>query len=359
MIAWWQDFSQRALVAHLLRAVERFNLRGGAQLAAAISYFSTMSLVPVLMFAFSGLGLTLTVFRPGALSVMEEWITERLPPDDPLAGQIVSVITSALHSWATIGLIGLGVGMWIGSGWIGNLKRAVRVLMRTNVDRPGKQLPLPLDVLTNFVGLVFLLLAVAATFLASATASSLGSLVGQALGIGDSVGWSLLLRVVSLLVSLAAGTALFWALYAWFTPHPLTRHLHWIGSLIGSAGLLVLQLLASVLISAFSRNLSAALFGPVIILMLFLNLFATLILFIAAWLATDRTAEQDVPEVVPETSEPQLPEPQVAFVSAEVARRSMGVGLGAGYAIGAATGLGLGALIVGGLRALVPSRKGR
>lgn len=355
MIDWWQKFSQRRLVAHLLRAIERFNVRGGAQFAAAIAYFSTLSLVPILMLAFSALGVTLTVFRPQALATMEQLITERLPPDDPLAGQIVEVITSALNNWAAIGLIGLGVAMWMGSGWFGNLKRAVRVLMRTDVDRPGKQLILPLDVLNNFGGLLFLLVGVGATFLASATASSLGSTVGESLGFGDSVGWSLVLRLVSLLVSLVAGTGLFWVLYAWFTPHPLTRHLHWIGSLIGSAGLLVLQLLASVLIGAFSRNLSAALFGPVIVLMLFLNLFATLILFIAAWLATDRVVEPQVP--APEPVATSLPEPQPETVSAAVAQRSMGVGLGAGYVIGTATGLGLGALIVGGLRALLTQRK--
>ena len=356
MLRWWQAVSKRRYVAHLLRAVERFNVRGGSQLAAAITYFSTLSLVPILMLAFSGLGLTLTVFQPEALDSLEQIIIQRLQPDDPLGHQLVDVVTSALDNWAAIGLVGLGVTMWIGSGWIGNLKRAVRVLMRSNVDKPGRQLPMPLDVLANFGGLLVLLTGVAATFMASATATTLGSLVGQALGLGESFWWSLLLRVVSLVVSLAAGTGLFWLLFAWFSPHPLTRHLHWIGSLIGSAGLLALQMATGYLIGMFSRNLSAALFGPVITLMLFLNLFATLILYIAAWLATDR-----LPRVEPTPAEPpQVPamdEGPSGYVSAAVARRSMGVGLGAGWAIGTATGLGLGGLIVAGLRALVPRRR--
>lgn len=356
MIRWWQEFSTHPRVAHLLRSVQRFNVRGGSQLAAAVSYFSTMSLVPVLMLAFSALGFFLTIVQPQALDTLELLISERLQPDDPLGGQLVHVITGALNNWAAIGLVGLGVTMWIGSGWIGNLKRAVRVLMRTNVDKPEKPLPLPLDVLANFLGLVVLLVGVAATFVASATASGLGSMVGQWLGINDSFWWSLLLRMVSLLVSLAAGTGLFWLLFAWFSPHPVTRHLAWIGSLIGAAGLLALQLLTGYLIGAFSRSLSAALFGPVIILMLFLNLFATLILFIAAWLATDRS-EEEAPLPVAGVAELTPPEPLEGYVRTAVAEKSMSVGLRAGWLIGTATGVGLGALIVGGLRALLPGKR--
>ena len=55
---------------------------------------------------------------------------------------------------------------------------------------------------------------------------------------------------------------------------------------MGSIALVALQYLASFLISAFRGNAAAAIFGPVIVLMLFFNIFAQLILFIAAWIAT-------------------------------------------------------------------------
>ncbi len=79
---------------------------------------------------------------------------------------------------------------------------------------------------------------------------------------------------------------MFRLLFGWFAPTPVPRHLAWVGAGIGSLGLVVLQTITGYLVGAFSRNLTAALFGPIIILMLFLNLFATLILYIAAWLAT-------------------------------------------------------------------------
>lgn len=357
MLQRWEEFSRRPMVAHLMRAIERFNFRSGTQLAAAVTYFSVLAIVPILMLAFSGLGLFITVIRPEALVAIEKWISDRLQPDDPLGGQLTMVITDALTNWASIGLVGLGLTMWIGSGWVGNIKRAVRVLMRTDVDNPGKQLILPLDVLANFAGLVGMLVGVAATFVAATTAAGLGTTVGGLMGIGDGRGWSLLVRLVSFVVALIAGTALFRLLYAWFSPVFVPARLAWVGSGLGAAGLLLLQALTGYLIRMFSRNLSAQLFGPIIILMLFLNLFATLILLIAAWLATAVVVEPEpLPVVEQSVSEPVESRPGELFVSSTVAQRSLGVGLKTGYAVGAATGIGIGAVVVGGLKALFGKR---
>ena len=121
MIAWWEEFSKRTLVAHMLRAVDRFNIRGGAQLAAAIAYHSVLSMVPILMLAFSALALTLTVLMPEALQSITRWIeealTEALGPvaADPgtaaepgvtesaqnLTAQILAIIEAALRAWRT------------------------------------------------------------------------------------------------------------------------------------------------------------------------------------------------------------------------------------------------------------------
>ena len=360
MLQWWTESSQNPFVAHLLRAVARFNVRGGAQLAAAITYFSVLAVVPILMLAFSALGLTLTVLRPEALSGIGSWIHSQLDADSGIGKSVYEVIAGALNNWASIGLFGLGITIWVGSGWVGNLKRAVRLLMRESADRPGKQLPLPLDVLVNFAGLVGLLVGVAATFAASAVATSLGGTVGSWLGIGDSLWWSFVLRLLGLLSALAAGAVLFRLLFGWFTPHPVPSHLAWVGAGIGSLGLLLLQVAAGYLFGAFSRNLSTAVFGSTIVFMLFLNLFATLLLYIAAWLATSEMPEQErTPELEapPEPVRPEESKPGELYVSSEVAQRSLGIGLGTGYVVGAATGLGLGAAIASALSKLFGRRR--
>ena len=359
MLEWWKQFSQRPFVAHLLRAVDRFNVRGGVQLAAAISYFSILTLVPILMLAFSVLGFTLTVFRPELLSVVETWIRNQLPTDSAMGTSLYDVIARFLTNWAAIGIPGLLITMWVGSGWVGNLKRAVRLLMRTDVDNPGKQVILPLDILANFGGLIGILVGVAATFASSAVATTLGDNVGSWLGFGGSFGWTALIRLVGAALSLAIGAAGFRLLLGWFSPTYVPSHLAWVGAGIGSAGLLVLQVLAAYLFGAFSRNLGFAVFGSTLVLMLFLNLFATLILYIAAWLATSEVPlrEPEPEPVAVEPAEPVETRPGELYVSSAVAQRSLGIGLGTGYTIGAATGLGLGALLISALRAVFPRRR--
>lgn len=359
MLQWWEEFSRRPFVAHILRAVERFNVRGGVQLAAAITYFSVLSLVPILMLAFSALGLTLTVFLPDALGAIELWIRGQVHAESEFGRDLYRVIASALNNWASILGVGLLIAIWVSSGWVGNLKRAVRLLMRTDVDDPGKQLPLPLDVLANFAGLVGLLIGVAATFAASAVATSLGSTVGRWLGFEDTPVWTWLLRLVSLVISLAAGAGLFRLLFGWFSPHPIPTNLAWVGAGIGSTGLLVLQSLTGYLLSAFSRNLGFAVFGATLVLMLFLNLFATLLLFIAAWLATAEEPAVETEPVVELEAEPVPLEsrPGELYVSSEVAQKSLGIGLGTGYVVGAATGLGLGAALTAVLASLFGKRR--
>jgi membrane protein len=346
MLKWWEEFSKRPLVAHVLRTVDRFNVRGGGLFAASIAYFSVLSLVPILMLAFSVLGLVLTVVNPSLLGVIEDALTSSLKAYGNLGDTLTTVITTSLGNWAAIGLIGLAIAFWTGANWIGNLKRAARALMREDYDNPPKQLILPLDILVNFGALLVLFVGVALSWAATTVATVLGKEVGQWLGVSGSFGWSVLIRGVGFVVSLGIGTLLFWWMFRWFALTPVRRRLLWIGAAVGAAGMVILQALAGYLIGIFSGNVTASLFGPVIVLMIFLNLFATLILYVAAWLATAHpvpaTAAIEPPAEEPEPAESR---PGELHVSARVAERSMGVGLATGYTVGTATGLGLGAII--------------
>ena len=84
--------------------------------------------------------------------------------------------------------------------------------------------------------------------------------------------------------------------------------------------------------------------------MLFFNLFAQLILILAAWIATwDEPAFQSLDEgVVRFALRPPTPAPvEHPMVPEETAVRTVRIGLGAGWVTGAATGLGVGAVLAG------------
>nr|WP_275588371.1 YhjD/YihY/BrkB family envelope integrity protein [Microlunatus panaciterrae] len=331
----------------------------GDQFGAAITYFSVLAMVPIIMFAFSVTGFILVELRPELLDALEKQLSNALGGSGQGANaKIMSVIDNALRNYAAIGIIGLLSAMYSGAGWAGNLKNAVRAQWRQDFDLQVKKENVIVSTLKNLGILLGLLLAVAITFgLASVSTSLTDNILGW-LGMTGVPWLALVLRLVPIAVSLGAGWLLFMYLYLVLpetrAPWPAVRR----GSLLGAVGLIALQYLASFLIGRFTTDPAAGLFGPVIVLMLFFNLFARLILFVAAWISTAEPAGGRAGGPVAEAttaaqgaaaararSAVEAKAATPVLVPRQVAVRSVRVGMGAGYVAGAATGVGLGAMI--------------
>jgi len=274
-------------VAHVLRMNTRYTTRLGNQFAGAITYFSLLAMVPILMFAFSACGFTLTVLRPDMMERLQAAIMIQLQgaPDD-LKAQLTGLIGGLLRNWASVGLVGLFSSMYSSAGWAGNLKSAVRAQTRPLFDMKERKRFILLEVLLNFAILLGLLVILAVTFALAAMATSLTGTIVHWLALDEVPGINVLLRIVGPILSAVAGWVMFVYLYRVLPevkfPFPIIA---W-GALFGSAGLFVLQYLTGFLMGKFSGNPAAAVFGPVIVLMLFFNLFARLNLYVAAWIAT-------------------------------------------------------------------------
>lgn len=344
------------LVAHVIRANDRFNTRLGNQSAAAISYFSVLSLVPILMFAFAVVGAVLTVFRPDLLAELQDLIMQYLPASDDLGPRVQGLVTQALGNWQAVGLVGLVAGMWAGANWAKNLKRAIAAQMRDDYDAGDDPPMFILDMLANLGIAIVLLVALGITVGLSTTVTSLSSQILGWLGLqGDVSGF--VLGSVSFVVVLIAGFGLFWFLTGvvprWTSPRRIVA----IGSLIGAVGMAVLQYLATIILGAFARNAAASLFGPVIVLMLFLNIFATLILMVSAWIATYEVPEPE-PDVPPEAPGTSL-EPVTAMPAEDPRlRRGFRIGtvVGGGFVLAVSAGVAGVARIVRSVRGRVRTR---
>jgi membrane protein len=348
---WIERLKQRPGIAHLLRAAERFSTRLGDQFGAAITYFSVLALVPILMFAFAITGFVLSV-REDLLQQVVQIVTSAVGSTGEDSGKkIAGMIEGFLRDWRAVGIVGLLSAMYSGSGWIGNLKNAVQGQMREHFDYAEKKQNIVVKTLVNLLILVGLLILIAITFGLAGLSTSLSGQVVDWIGLNDLPWLQPVLSLVPVIISVGAGWVLFMYLYLVLPESRFPWRTVRRGALIGSIGLGVLQYLTSFLVGIFAGNSAAALFGPVIALMLFFNLFARLILFVAAWIAT---AEQDaIPEIGaeervrfalhPEPVESEEPEP--VLVPQHVAVKSVRVGMGAGYVTGAATGVGLGAII--------------
>ena len=317
-----KELKQVPAVAHVLRMNTRYATRLGNQFAGAITYFSLLAMVPILMFAFSACGFTLTVLRPDLLDQIQTAIMVQLQgaPQD-LQAKLTGLISGLLRNWASVGLVGLFSSMYTSAGWAGNLKSAVRAQTRPLFDMKEHKRFILLEVLVNLSILLGLLIILVVTFALAGMATSLTGTIVHWLALDNVPGMSVLLRIAGPILSASAGWAMFVYLYKVLPEQRFPfRIIAW-GALIGSAGLFVLQYLTGFLMGKFSGNPAAAVFGPVIVLMLFFNLFARLNLYVAAWIAT--SVQPAVADQIQEFDRPLLKAPNVS----DLVRREVRAGL--------------------------------
>ena len=341
-----------AWVAHLLRAIDRFSSRLGNQFAAAITYFSVLAIVPVLMIAFSILGLTIVVLRPDLAETLIEAIAVRLQTVSG-AKQIAATLVETLKNWRGVGIVALLSAGYAGTGWVGNIRQAINAMWGSDGIKPTA--PAGVWGWVTYLGknlaiLVGLVVLGALTVGVSLSATAAQSLVLGWLGLAKTGLASALTVAAALVLSLLSGWVLFLYLY-WILPkdrRPVRDVAR--GALFGSIGLAALQYFAGALNGILLHNPAAAIFGPIIVLMLSLNIFATLVMLGAAWTATTQqveplTLDGGDPEA---TMLPLAENPYViaqVLVPQKIAKRGVTVGIVAGYALGGAAGVGLGALL--------------
>lgn len=389
MKEWIDNLLDKPLVAHVLATIERYNSRLGPQFAAGITYFSLLSMVPILMFSFAALGMTLTVIRPDLMHTVQEWITASLS-DQALSETIGTAVLNSFNQWASVGLVALVTAAYSGTNWAGNLKRAVRVMWSRQFEDAARTKFFFLELLVNFLIFLGLLLCILLSVGIATVGTSLSVTVIRWLGWGHVPGIELAFSLVGILGTFVAS----WVLMAFLfivLPNQPARPRPWLtGTLFGAFALTVLQQVAGRIMSLFTgdsvtgRVTSASIFGPVIVIMLLLNIIATTILLSSAWVGSADEWRQQRQERIRERQEaaelkvliaareaaggaepvsrrwagtrapaelrdPTRPVPEPdgeALVRQKVAARGMRINLGLGYGVGTATGLGLGALIV-------------
>jgi len=350
-------------IAHIRRAVQRYNGRFGYQFGAGVAYFSVLAVIPVVMVAFSIMGFFLVELRPDLITKVANLVTSQFRGVDPATiDAIEAAITAILQNYTSIGVVGLIAGLYSGATWMGHLRNAIDAQWRIDFDAERDTTPYPLKVAVNLIRMAGLLVAIGITFGLATISTNLAQQIATWLGFGDSWITSALLRVLAPILSVLAGWLTFCYIYLVVPRQRESWRFVRVGALFGAFGLFILQYGTALIIGALSGNAAAAVFGPVIVVMLFFNLFAQLILIIAAWIATwDEPAFIDLDEsrVRFALTPPHPVEPGPPMVTEENAQRAVGVGLGAGWLTGAATGIGLGAVLAWIARSLSGRRSSR
>lgn len=280
-----QLIQQRPMIAHLLRAVERFNDRLGNQFGAAITYFSFLSMIPILMLSFAAAGFVL-VSHPTLLQDIFSKILQNVS-DPTLASTLKSTINTAVQQRTTVGIVGLFVALYSGINWMGNLREAIRAQSRDVWERkPQDQEKIWIKYFRDFVSLIGLLVALVITLSITSAAGSAQQMIISALYL-DTIEWlKPVWHLVGLGISMLANYLLFFWIF-WRLPRHRPRRKALIrGTFIAAIGFEVIKIVMTYTLPSLVTSPSGAAFGSVLGLLAFFYFFARLTLFCAAWIAT-------------------------------------------------------------------------
>ena len=287
-------------VAHVIRAVDRFNDRLGSQFGAAITYFSFLSLIPILMVSFAAVGFVLAS-NPDLLTELINKIVSSIS-DPNLAMTLKNTVNTAIQQRTTVGLTGLAIALYSGISWMGNLREAIRAQSREVWERnPQDQEKFYFRYLRDFISLTGLVIALIVSLSFTSIAGAAQASIVRALGL-DGIEWLRpVMTAIALSISIMANYLLFLWIFLVLPRHKPKKKALLRGTLIAAIGFEVIKFVMTWTLPSLARSPSGAAFGSVIGLMAFFYFFARLTLFCAAWIATanydgDTTVERKNPQ---------------------------------------------------------------
>jgi membrane protein len=314
---------QRPWLDHLVRAGEAYSERYGNHYAAAITYFSVLSLFPLLMIAFAVAGFVLSG-NADLLREMRNSITEAVPSG--LGETINDVITQAIKSRSTVGIIGLLAAVYSGLGWMSNLRDA----LTAQWGQEHQQRPFLKTMLKDLLALLGLGLALAVSFGLSAAGGGLGSWLLGLVGLEDDA-WALfLLRLATIALALAANWLVFLWVLSRLPRESVSARSAMRGAAAAAVGFEILKQVFTIYLESVTSSPAGQLFGPILGLLLFANLVSRFLLFITAWTAT---AKENLLPAVPAPPPPAVISPRLIVHKGPNARSAAGL-LGAGALLG-------------------------
>lgn len=264
----------RLMATHAWRSYERSDRVKWTRLAAAMTFISFIALFPLLTLAAAIAAATLSQEQQDQL---EDKLTDQVPG---IADQLD--IDALVQNAGTIGLIAGAVLLFTGVSWVGNMRECLRAVWELPDDEENPVLRKAKDagILVGLGG------AVLATIAASTVASSMVGWITRQLGI-DEGGWGgILLRIAAFLVAVLADfLLLLYVLTLLPGVEPPRRRLV-VAALIGAVGFELLKLLLSGYMQGVATKSMYGAFGVPVALLLWINFTAKLVVFCAAWTAT-------------------------------------------------------------------------
>jgi membrane protein len=253
------DLPKASLMAVLKRSRAEFRNDNLTTLAAALTYYGVLAMVPGLLVLFTALGLFGTHITKKIVAQVNH-----VAPGS--TGHFVQTLLTQAQSHKTgtgiMAIVGLVIALWSASSYVNGFRQASNVIYGIGEGRPmWKTVSLRLTV--TVVAVVILMLCAVIVVVSGSVADE----IGNALGVGhttviiwDIVKWPILLVLISALLAV-----LFWA-----SPNAKQAGIKWIspGGLIATILWLIVSALFAVYVANFSSYNNT--YGPLAGIVVFL-----------------------------------------------------------------------------------------
>lgn len=297
-----QPIARAAKLAQLfpVRVWRHFLRHNGFLLAAGMSYQGLFGLFSALYLAFAAVGIWLggsATAIDGLIRIVNGYIPGIISKNGLVKPEQVEAV--AQESGKLLGVTGGVAGVvviWTTIGFVTFTRRAVRDTFGLPFDTRNYLLLKARDFVAS---LLFGLALLVGALLGSITTGAVDLVFGLIGWTRETAWWSAGARGVSLVVAFGVNTLALASLFRFLTGTALTWRRTWPGALVGSAGLVVLQVAAGFLFVYTPSNPLLATFTVLIGFLLWFRLVGIVILVAAAWIAV-AADDRDVPLRSPE-----------------------------------------------------------
>ncbi|WP_062982877.1 inner membrane protein YhjD [Nocardia anaemiae] len=299
----------RPWLDHLIRAGGNYQRQRGDYYAAGITYFTVLSLFPLLMVAFAVAGFVLSG-HPDMLTELQHKIIENIPGS--LGGQLNDLIDQAVRSRGTVGTLGLLVGVYTGLGWMANLRAALTEQWEQKTPEDNWFL----NKLSDLGALIGLGLAfIVSIGLSTLASSTLGARLLRTFRLSELPGARLILVLISILLGFLASWAVFVWIIARLPREPVTLRSAARAAAIAAVVFELFKYVASFYLQMVLHSPAGAVFGSIIGLMVFSYTTYRIILFATAWAATasENEIEAEIPPPAPAVIKPRMSAPGLSM----------------------------------------------
>ncbi|MDT7724451.1 MAG: rane protein [Actinomycetota bacterium] len=263
--------------------MDRYVDYNGYHYVASIAYFSLLSLIPMMLVAFSVAGFVLAG-EPQLLDQLQAAITSLVPGS--LGEKVGDLIKQFVDQRANVGVLGLAVGLYSGWNWINALRDALTAMW----DQQRPPAPLLRVIVRDLMALLSLTVALIVSFALTASGGALGKYLLKLAGLDDESWAHTVISIGSVPLALLADWLVFLWVLAKLPREAVGMRSAMRGAAAAALGFELLKQAGSIYLGLVSRSPTGAAFGSIIGLLFFISLVSRLLVFITAWTATARDA---------------------------------------------------------------------